>query len=63
MKSSGMCTLVTFLGRYFLLARSLGGRGARLRGPERGAGAMPARLSSASRRSGSWGTCRRHSSL
>ena len=39
MNSSGMWTLVTLRGRYLRLARSLGGSGARLRGPERGAGA------------------------
>lgn len=57
MKSSGMCTLVTLRGRYLRLARSFGGSGARLRGPERGAGAMPARFSSNSSASGSCGIC------
>lgn len=57
MKSSGMCTLVTLRGRYLRLARSFCGSGARLRGPERGAGAMPARFSSNSSASGSCGIC------
>ena len=52
-----MCTLVTLRGRYLRLARSLGGSGALLRGPERGAGTMPALFSSASSSSGSWGIC------
>ena len=57
--SSGMCTLVTLRGRILRLARSLGGSGALLRGPDRGAGTMPALFSSASSSSGSWGICMR----
>jgi len=57
MKSSGMCTLVTLRGRYARLARSFFGSGALLRGPERGAGVMPALFNSAPSKSGSWGIC------
>ncbi len=57
MKSSGMCTLVTLRGRYARLARSFFGSGALLRGPERGAGVMPALFNSAFSKSGSWGIC------